>query len=96
SVVVPENAPKVKIAAIRNQGAETHFCAPGIKSREKAMQDIIEKNGYHFIPPYNHLDIIEGQSTCAREMLQQNPNIDLILSPVGGGGLLSGTLLACE
>jgi threonine dehydratase len=95
-VVVPENAPKVKIAAIGKHGAEIIFCAPGIKSREAAMQAVINNNGYHFIPPYNHHDIIEGQSTCAKEMLLQNSQLEVILAPVGGGGLLSGTLVACE
>ncbi len=95
-IVVPENAPQVKIAAIQRHGARIHFCAPGMKAREAAMHSLIEENGYVFVPPYNHQDIIDGQSTCALEMLAEHPNLDVILVPVGGGGLLSGTLLACR
>ncbi len=95
-IVMPENAPIVKIDAVRGYGAEVSLCPPTLASREEYMQRIIDENGATPIHPYNDRDIILGQSTCAQELIQQTDNLDYIIAPVGGGGLLSGTLLAAH
>jgi threonine dehydratase len=93
-IVMPENSPKVKVDAVRSYEAEIHFCAPNQEARESTLQKIVAKTGASFIHPYNDLRVITGQATCAVEFMEQVPNLDVILSPVGGGGLLSGTLLS--
>ena len=95
-IVMPENAPIVKIDAVRGYGAEVSLCPPTLASREEYMERIIDENGATPIHPYNDRDIILGQSTCAQELIQQTDNLDYIIAPVGGGGLLSGTLLAAH
>lgn len=93
-IVMPENAPKVKINAVRDYGAKIIFCEPTQKAREAALQKVVNQTGAHFIHPYDHPDIIAGQGTSALELLQDKPELDIILAPVGGGGLLSGTAIA--
>ncbi|MCC5917761.1 MAG: threonine/serine dehydratase [Cryomorphaceae bacterium] len=95
-IVVPENAPPIKIAAIKQQGGIVHFCASGMDEREVKMREIQNLHGQIFIPPYNHEHIIRGQSTCAKEILEEQPRLNAILAPVGGGGLLSGTAWATK
>lgn len=92
-VVMPENAPEVKIAAVRNYGAEVHLCAANLPAREAGLKAVQDQFGSVFIPPYNHPHIIAGQSTAAAELLDEIPDLDLIITPVGGGGLLAGTAL---
>lgn len=93
-VVMPENAPKVKVEAVRNYGAEITFCESTLESRESTLAEVVKRTGAIEIHPYNNSRIIEGQSTAALEMMEQQPDLDVILTPVGGGGLLSGTALA--
>lgn len=95
-VVMPENAPKVKVSAVRDYGADITFCASTIESRESTLQEIIKETGAIPIHPYNDSRIIAGQATSALELLETNPDLDIILTPVGGGGLLSGTALAAK
>ncbi len=95
-VVMPENAPKVKIDAVRQYGAEITFCESTLEARESTLQSVIRKNGACFIHPYNNPDIIAGQGTSALELLNEIPDLDIILVPVGGGGLLSGTAIAAK
>lgn len=92
-IVMPENAPKVKIAAVRGYGAEVILCRPTLEAREAGVRDIIQQTGAVLIHPYDDVRIITGQATCALEFHQQVPNMDMIMAPVGGGGLLSGTAL---
>ena len=96
TIVMPENAPKVKVIAVRQYGADIVFCESTIKSREETAQKIIQKTGATFIHPYNHPDVIAGQGTCAKELLEEIPGLDIIIAPVGGGGLISGTLIAAK
>jgi threonine dehydratase len=95
-IVMPENSPKVKVAAVRGYGARIVFCAPTQPDREKTLEAVVGETGAEFIHPYNNLGIIAGQGTCALELLEQVPRLDIVMAPVGGGGLLSGTALACS
>ncbi len=95
-VVMPENAPKVKVRAVKSYGAEITFCESTLEARETTLEQVVQKNGATFIHPYNNAQIIAGQGTAAIELLQDHPDLDIIITPVGGGGLLSGTALAAK
>jgi threonine dehydratase len=95
-IVMPENAPKVKINAVKDYGGQITFCKPTLEARESTLKQIIRKTGATEIHPYNNLPVIEGQATAAMELLEEYPDVDLLLCPVGGGGLLSGTALAAH
>jgi len=95
-IVMPESAPAVKVAAVRGYGAKITFCAPTMVAREAALEDLRDSTGAYFIPPYDDPTIIAGQATCAMEFLQQTSGLDTLITPVGGGGLLSGSALATE
>ena len=95
-VVVPRNAPTVKVAAIQAYGAEVFFCEPNLESREEHCFRIHKERGYVIIPPFDDYRIIAGQSTMMQEILGQIDDLDCAIVPVGGGGLLSGSLLAAE
>jgi threonine dehydratase len=93
-VIMPRNAPDVKIEAVRTYGANILFCEPTLEAREKELNRVVDKTGAYFIHPYNDYDVIAGQATCAFELFEQAPKLDAVITPVGGGGLLSGTALA--
>lgn len=93
-IVMPSNAPSVKVDAVRGYGAEVTFCEPNLAARESTSAAIMERTGATFVHPYDDERIIVGQSTCAQELLEQCPPLDIAMAPVGGGGLLSGTALA--
>jgi threonine dehydratase len=93
-IVMPENAPSIKIEAVKGYGAEIIFCKPTLESREKVLQMIVEDTSAFFIHPYNNYSVIAGQATSAFEIFQSKNDLDYVLTPVGGGGLLSGTLLS--
>lgn len=95
-VVMPSNAPTVKIAAVKSYQATVHFCEPNLAAREAGLKAVQEKYGCTFIPPFNHQDIIAGQSTASQELLEEIHDLDAIFAPVGGGGLLAGTALAAH
>ena len=95
-VVMPENSAQVKVDAVRDYGAEVAFCAPNTPARMAAVQALIEQGGYCEIPPYDHPDVIAGQGTAALELLSDYPDLDLVLTPVGGGGLIAGTAIAAR
>lgn len=92
-VVMPDTAPQVKKDAVAGYGAQITFCAPTLEAREAGLAQIVAETGATFIPPYNDERIITGQATAALELLADIPDLDLILTPVGGGGLVSGTAL---
>lgn len=95
-IVMPSNAPKVKVAAVKEYGAIISFCEPTLEARESTLSQVQEQTGACFVPPYNHQWIIEGQATASLELLQSYPQLDIMIAPVGGGGLLSGTCLSAK
>lgn len=95
-IVMPENAPAVKVDAVRGYGATIVFSGSRPVDRERAVEEVISTTGMTFIHPSNDLQVILGNSTCALELIKDQPNLDIIIAPVGGGGLLAGTALAAH
>ena len=95
-IVMPSNAPEVKVAAVKGYGGIITFCEPTLASRESTAAKVIEETGATFIHPYNDYRIIAGQGTAALELVEEIPDLDFLLAPVGGGGLLSGTAIAAK
>jgi threonine dehydratase len=95
-IVMPENAPKVKIDAVRGYGGIITFCIPTLEARETTLAMIVEKTGAYEIHPYNNFQVIAGQASAIKEVLDDGINPDIVMTPVGGGGLLSGTSLSCH
>jgi threonine dehydratase len=93
-IVMPENAPSVKKDAVAGYGGQITFCAPTLKARESTLTRIYERTGANVVHPYNDARVITGQGTAVLELLEDVPDLDVILAPVGGGGLLSGTSIA--
>ncbi len=92
-IVMPSNSPQVKIDAVKQYGGHITFCKPTLKDREETLQKVIDNTKAFEVHPYDNFSIIAGQATAAKELLEDVNNLDLILCPVGGGGLLSGTVL---
>ncbi len=93
-IVMPNNAPKVKIQAVKDYGAEVILCEPTLAGRESGLEAIMAKTGAVKIHPFDDYRVIAGQATAAKEMIEDEGNFDIIMAPVGGGGLLSGTALS--
>lgn len=93
-IVMPGNSSKVKIAAVKNYGGIITFCESNLESRESTLIKVIQETGATEIHPYNDPRIIAGQATAAKELIEDTGFLDIIMAPVGGGGLLSGTALA--
>jgi len=93
-IVMPENSSKVKIRAVEGYGGHIIFCESTLQAREETLARVVEKTGAIFIHPYNDYQVITGQGTAALELLEEVKNLDVVMAPVGGGGLLSGTALA--
>ena len=92
TVVMPDNAPHVKIEAVRGYGADIEFC--GQMEREDATATVIERTGATMVHPFNNKHVIAGQGTAALELIEDVGPLDIIIAPVGGGGLISGTSIA--
>lgn len=95
-VVMPSNAPEVKKSAVKGYGAEITFCQPTQQAREQTTAGIMAKTGATLIHPYDNFNVICGQGTAAIELLEEIPRLDIVIAPVGGGGLLSGTSTAVK
>ncbi len=95
-IIMPENSPRVKIEAVKAYGGIIHFCPVGLEHREQKMKEVQLETQAVFIHPYHHPHIIAGQGTAALELMEDSPNLDIILAPLGGGGLLSGTAIASK
>ena len=93
-IVMPNNAPTVKKDAVAGYGGEISFCAPTLEAREAALRRVYEATGANVVHPYNDERVIAGQGTAAMELLEDVPDLDVIIAPVGGGGLLSGISIA--
>ena len=97
-IVMPRTSPKVKKDAVIGYGAKVIECEPTLEAREATVEQVIQQTGAVFIHPYNNYDVIAGQATAAKEIVEelQGSSLDYLLTPVGGGGLLSGTALAAH
>lgn len=96
TIVMPDNAPSVKVDAVRGYGAEILFSGSKPSDREEKINELIEETSMSFIHPSNDINVILGNSTCAKELIEEVSNLDIIIAPVGGGGLLAGTALAAH
>lgn len=96
-IVMPKTAPEIKKRGVRGYGGQIFECEPTVESRESMLADVIRKTGATEVHPFNNYDVIAGQATAAKELIEDvTEKPDIILAPVGGGGLLSGTLLAVK
>lgn len=96
-IVMPENAPTVKKDAVAGYEGQISFCAPTLEAREATLKRVYERTGANVVHPYNDERVIAGQGTAVLELLEDVPDLDVVIAPVGGGGLLSGTsIAACE
>ncbi len=90
-IVMPETAPVVKKNAVAGYGGQITFCKPTLEAREETTREIMEKTGATLVHPYDNFNVICGQGTAALELLEEKSDLDIVIAPVGGGGLLSGT-----
>jgi threonine dehydratase len=90
-IVMPDNAPVVKKNAVAGYGAEITFCKPTLQAREETTRSIIEKTGATLVHPYDNFNVICGQGTAALELLNEKSDLEIVIAPIGGGGLMSGT-----
>ena len=95
-VVMPDNAPRIKVANVEGFGAKVHFCAPTLAAREETCARLAGTTGATLVHPYDDCDVIAGQGTATLELLDAVPDLDAVIAPVGGGGLLSGTAIAAK
>jgi threonine dehydratase len=96
SAVMPRTASPIKVAAVRSHGGEIIFCEPNHKAREETAARVVRETGAHMVHPYNDVRIMAGQGTAALELLEEFPDLDIIVCPVGGGGLLAGTAIVAK
>ena len=93
-IVMPKNAPKVKVTGVRSHGAEVILCEPNLEARVSTANSVLERTGATFIHPFDNPNVIAGQGTAAKEMIEECESLDAVLSPIGGGGLMSGTCIS--
>jgi threonine dehydratase len=94
SVVMPKTAPEAKKAAVRGYGGEVFECEPSTTAREAMLEELVARTGADFVHPYNDHRVIAGQATCSLELQEDVGDLDAIVAPIGGGGMISGTCLA--
>lgn len=95
-IVMPNNATEVKKKAVANYGAEIVYCEPNEKSREQKAREVIAETQAIFVPPFDDSRIIAGQATAAKELIEFQDDLEVIMTPVGGGGLAAGTCLSAS
>ncbi|ARD46276.1 beta-hydroxyaspartate dehydratase BhcB [Colwellia sp. PAMC 21821] len=93
TVVMPRTAPQAKKDAVIGYGGTIIECEPSTTSREAVFADVVAKSGADFVHPYNDPRVIAGQATCSKELASQVENLDMVVAPIGGGGMISGTCL---
>ena len=96
TIVMPRTAPRVKKEATQGYGANIVFCEPTLESRTETTSELIDKHGFILIHPYDNPRVIAGAGTAAYELIQEVGDLDYVLGPVGGGGLISGTAIAVK
>ncbi|MBS64517.1 beta-hydroxyaspartate dehydratase BhcB [Salinisphaera sp.] len=96
TVVMPETAPRAKVAAVRGYGGEVVFCTPTNTARQQTLDHVVAESGANVVPPYDDARVIAGQGTCAKELLEDIEGLDVVIAPIGGGGLIGGTALSCR
>ena len=95
-IVMPKSSPQVKVDAVRGYGAEVIICEPNQAAREAALDKVVAETGAEFIHPYDDYRVITGQATCVKELIEEVSTLDIVITPLGGGGLLSGTCLGAQ
>ncbi|HET6559718.1 MAG TPA: pyridoxal-phosphate dependent enzyme [Prolixibacteraceae bacterium] len=95
-IVMPRNAPEIKKIAVAGYGAHITFCEPTLAARESTLKEVAQQTGATEIHPYNYFNVICGQGTAAKELIEELGELDIVMAPVGGGGLLSGTAIAAK
>jgi len=95
-IVMPDNSPEIKKKAVAGYGGEITYCKPTLEAREKTLEEVVTRTHAAFIHPYNYNPTICGQGTAALELLKDVPGLQIIIAPVGGGGLLSGTAITAK
>jgi threonine dehydratase len=95
-IVMPKSSPQVKVDAVRGYGAEVIICESNQAAREAALNKVVAETGAEFIHPYDDYRVITGQATCVKELIEEVPDLEVVITPVGGGGLLSGTCLGAQ
>jgi threonine dehydratase len=95
-IVMPRNVPKAKVESVRRYGAIIEFCEPNMAAREATVARIIAETGARLVHPFNDVRVMAGQGTATLELLEDQPQLDIILCPIGGGGLISGTAMAAK
>lgn len=95
-IVMPENAPRVKLEAVKGYGGRISLCEPTLAARETTLAEVVAETQAEVIHPYNDYRVIAGQGTAVIELIEEVPDLDVVLVPVGGGGLLSGTAIAAH
>ncbi|HEY3429685.1 MAG TPA: pyridoxal-phosphate dependent enzyme [Cyclobacteriaceae bacterium] len=95
-IVMPHSAPEIKKKGVRGYGGQIFECEPNLPSRESTLAEVIAKTGATEIHPFNNYDVMAGQGTAVKELIEDQPALDFVFAPLGGGGLLSGTLLATK
>jgi len=95
-VVMPENSAQVKKENVRRFGATIRFCAPNVPAREALLKEVLGETGATVIHPFDDERVIAGQATAALELLEAHPDLDVVIAPIGGGGLVSGTAIAAR
>lgn len=95
-IVMPSNSPQVKKAATAGYGASITMCAPTLEARESTLAQVVAETGATFVHPYDNYGVIAGQATAAKELIEDTANLDVVIAPIGGGGLMSGTSISTK
>ena len=95
-IVMPENAPRIKVEGVASHGAEVILCEPNLAARISTAKSVLDRTGAVFIHPFDNPNVIAGQGTAAKEMIEECGGLDAILCPIGGGGLMSGTSISTK
>ena len=95
-IVMPSSAPSVKVEAVKGYGGKVTMCEPTIEAREEGAKNIINQYGATFVHPSNDMNVIIGNSSACKELIEDYPDLDVVVTPVGGGGLLAGSSLAAH